>query len=58
MEKQMDTVTEPAVIEEGGKEPEPQFEAKSFYRNVFRIALPIALQGLVTSLVDLSLIHI
>ncbi len=54
MEKQMDTVTEPAVIEEGGKEPEPQFEAKSFYRNVFRIALPIALQGLVTSLVDAS----
>ncbi len=34
--------------------PEPQFDAKSFYKNVFRIALPIAIQSLVTSIVDAS----
>ena len=39
---------------EDAPEPEPQFDAKSFYKNVFRIALPIAIQSLVTSLVDAS----
>ena len=33
---------------------EPVFERKSFYKMVLRIGLPIALQGLLTSLVDAS----
>ena len=31
-----------------------EFDAKAFYRNVFQIALPIALQGLLTQLVEAS----
>ena len=36
------------------KKEEPVFEPKSFYRKVLKIGLPIALQGLLTSLVDAS----
>ncbi|MBR4769205.1 MAG: MATE family efflux transporter [Lachnospiraceae bacterium] len=35
-------------------EPEPKFEAKPFYKNVVKVALPIALQGVLTQVVEAS----